>query len=76
MPKVDRKKHIFKTKPHSGFEYTDVAHTKKQALAMVRNYPDEYKPLVHKPKPNSKDADSFPYHIYTLKRPYKGKEKW
>lgn len=71
MPKVDRTKHIFKTKPHKGFEYTDVAHTKKQALSMVKNYPDEYHAIVHKPKSNSKDADAFKYHIYTLKNPRK-----
>ena len=76
MPKVDRKKHIFKTKPPSGFEFVDVARTKKQALEMVRHSPDEYKTVVYKPKSNSKEADAFPYHIYRLKRPYKGKEKW
>jgi hypothetical protein len=73
MPKVDRTKHIFKTKPHSGFEYTDVARSKKQALEMVKHTPKEYNAVAHKPKTNSRDADAFPYHIYTLKRPHKGK---
>ena len=50
MPKVDRTKHIFKTKPHKGFEYTDVAHTKSQALSMVKDYPNEYHAMVHNQK--------------------------
>lgn len=71
MPKVDRTKHIFKTRPHNGFEYTDVARNKRQALSLVKSYPPEYHAVVHKPKANSKDADAFKYHIYTLKNPRK-----